>query len=156
MSYMGLSSYNPRLKEQWLIRKIIEEGMDVEVEYWESTVACYVLGASLPLSVLTGFIKIIRHEMLIDRIVMLTNDRVLLQGFYQFDKKRFIVKPWHKDLQKEKIESVPVWILVEVKIQERVPKHIYFENEQGILMQQEVVYEWASIPLGNARDMDTR
>jgi len=37
-------------------------------------------------------------------------DKVLLHGCYQFDKKPFIVKPWHKDFQKEKIEFVPVWV----------------------------------------------
>ena len=39
-------------------------------------------------------------------------------------------------------------MLVEVKIQEQVPKHFYFENEKGILMQQEVVYEWEPVLCG--------
>ena len=41
----------------------------------------------------------------------------------------------------EKIKVHHARVLVEVKIQEQVPKHIYFENENGILMQQEVVFE---------------
>ena len=61
--------------------------------------------------------------MLIDKIVMLKNgvvlvrfdsketrDRVLQQGCYQFDKKPFIVKPWHKDFQKKRIEALPIWV----------------------------------------------
>ena len=41
---------------------------------------------------------------------METRDKVLQQGCYQFDKKSFILKPWHKDFQKEKTEFVPVWV----------------------------------------------
>ena len=40
-----------------------------------------------------------------------------------------------------------------MKIQEQVPKHIYFENEKGILMQQKVVYEGSQSYVGNARAM---
>lgn len=79
--------------------------------------------ASPPFPVLMGFIKRIWSEFVIDKIVMLRNgvilvrfnsidtrDKVLVQGVYQFDKKRLIVKSWHKDFQKEKINQVPVLV----------------------------------------------
>ena len=46
---------------------------------------------------------------LLDLNSMEMRDKVLQQGYYQLYKKPFIVKPWHKDFQKEKIEFVPVW-----------------------------------------------
>lgn len=119
-----------------------------------------------------------------------TRDEVLMQGLYQFDKEPFIVKPWHEDFQKEKINQVPVWVwvqlgasalselasllgtpimtdkstqekseanyasvLIEVQIQEKVPKFIYFENENGILIQQEIVFEWEPYWVESARNM---
>ena len=39
-----------------------------------------------------------------------TGDEVMQQGFNQFDKKPFIVTPWHENFQKEKVEQVPVWV----------------------------------------------
>jgi len=98
--------------------RIVSGDVDPEVKYWESAVACFMLGASPPLLVLTSFIKRIWHDFLIDRIIIMfkngvllvrfdyveTRDKVLLQGCYHFDKKPFIVKPRHKDNQKDKIE----------------------------------------------------
>lgn len=117
-----------------------------------------------------------------------TRDKVLMQGLYQFDEEPFIVKPWHEDFQKEKINQVPVWVwvqlggsalselasllvtpimtdkstqekseanyasvLIEVQIQEKVPKFIYFENENGILIQQEIVFEWEPVLGGKCK-----
>ena len=59
--------------------KIGEDDIDPEVKYWESAVACYVLGASPPLSVVTGFIKRIWNGMAIDRIIMLKNGVILVR-----------------------------------------------------------------------------
>ena len=42
-------------------------------------------------------------------------------------------------------------VLIEVKIQEQVPKQIYLENENGILMQQEVVFEWEPVKCGKCK-----
>ena len=116
-----LEYIKPQIEGTLNYTKICTEDIDPEVKCWESAVACYVLGSSPPFSVLIGFVKRIWHDLLIDKIVMLRNgvvlvrfdsvetrDKVLQQGCYQFEKKLFIFKPWHKDFQKEKIEFVPV------------------------------------------------
>ncbi|KAJ8435323.1 hypothetical protein Cgig2_022924 [Carnegiea gigantea] len=108
-----LEFIKPWIEETLNYMKICTEDIDPEVKYWESTVACDVLGAFPPFSVLTSFVKCIRHDLLIDKIVVLRkgvvlvrfdyvemHDKVLLQGCYQFDKKPFIVRPWNKDFQK--------------------------------------------------------
>lgn len=148
-----------------------------------------MLGASPPFGVLIGFIRRIWTEYKIDKIVTLKNgiilvkfdsietrDEVLQRGFYHFDKKPFIVKPWYEGIQKEKVDRIPVWVqfpeldlrywgltalnklvsllgmpimvdkntveknmvyyarvLIEMPIMEKLPKHIYFEDEAGIV-----------------------
>ncbi|KAJ8435324.1 hypothetical protein Cgig2_022925 [Carnegiea gigantea] len=38
-----------------------------------------------------------------------------------------------------------------MEIKEHVPEHIYFENEHGVLMQQDIVYEWKPIVCGKCK-----
>ena len=152
---------------------------------------CYVSGASPHFGVLTGFIRRIWAEYKIEKIVTLKNSVVLLEfdsmetrdtvmqrGFYHFDKKLLIAKPWHEGMQKEKVEQVPVWVqfselnlkywslsalskltsifgipimadkntveknmghyarvLIEMPIVDKLPTHIHFEDEAGIIQQ---------------------
>jgi len=42
-------------------------------------------------------------------------------------------------------------ILIEIEIKEHVPEHIYFENEHGVLMQQDVIYEWKPVVCGKCK-----
>jgi len=68
-----LEYIKPQIEGTLNYTKICTEDIDPEVKYWESAVACYVLGSSPPFSVLTGFVKRIWHDLLIDKIVMLWN-----------------------------------------------------------------------------------
>ena len=80
--------------------KIKLEDIKPKIEYWESAVGCYALGASPPYRVLIGFIRRIWAEYKIEKIVTLKNgiilvkfdsivtrDAVMQRGFYHFDKK---------------------------------------------------------------------
>ena len=83
-----LEVIQPHIEGIMTYTKIVEDDIDPEVKYWESVVACYVLGASPLLSVLTGFSKRIWNELLIDRIIMLKNGVVLAQFDYKETRDR--------------------------------------------------------------------
>jgi len=59
--------------------KIEKEDVIFEISYWESAIARYVLGASPPLNVLSGFIQRIWADVTIHKIVRLRNGIVLVQ-----------------------------------------------------------------------------
>ncbi|KAJ8437767.1 hypothetical protein Cgig2_024071 [Carnegiea gigantea] len=124
--------------------KIEKEDVVSKISYWESAVACYVLGASPLLSVLNGFIKRIWAEVSIEKIVRLRNgivlvrfdseqtrDEVIQHACYHFVSKPFIVKPQHKNIQQEKIEQVQVIHVTKQTIHSRV-RH-YHSNDSLLL-----------------------
>ncbi|XP_010694020.1 uncharacterized protein LOC104906887 [Beta vulgaris subsp. vulgaris] len=105
--------------------KIEFEDVKEEIEYWESAVVCYVVGANPPYPVMEGFLRRVWAKKGIEKIVAVNKgvflvrfhnvdqrDEVLNYGFQFFDKKPLIVKQWHAemDFQKEDIKTVPIWI----------------------------------------------
>ncbi|XP_062103231.1 uncharacterized protein LOC133814259 [Humulus lupulus] len=96
-----------------------------EVQYWNSALVCYVLGANPPIHVIEGFLRRIWKQQNLDRVSLLTHgiflvrfhsvedrDRILKGGYQFFDKKPLIMKAWDPDVRftKEDVWKVPVWV----------------------------------------------
>ena len=95
-----------------------------EIDFWNSAVVCYVVGANPPINVMEGYVRRIWGGLKVDKVVLVkkgvylvrflsmeSRDKVL-QGHYFFDSKPLIVKPWDQDLDmdKEEVQVVPIWI----------------------------------------------
>lgn len=174
-----------------------------EIQFWQNSVVCYILGASPPQKVMEGFIRRIWGMKGMDMISLLGNgvymvrftnkedqERVLAMECQFFDGKPVIVKPWKADIdwKEKRVDSVPIWVelkgldlkywgvksmskivsrigkfvradkvtqeksnlsfarvLVEVKIDQQFPEMIQFLNENGVVINQQVYYEWKPI-----------
>ncbi|XP_074301067.1 uncharacterized protein LOC141632418 [Silene latifolia] len=96
-----------------------------EVEFWSQSVYCYILGSNPPFEVIEDYVYKAWEEFGIDRVSFMSNglflvrfktqngmDALLNAGYYFFDNKPIIIKPWDAelDLVKEKVETVPVWV----------------------------------------------
>ncbi|XP_062080558.1 uncharacterized protein LOC133785326 [Humulus lupulus] len=105
--------------------KIELEDIEEEVNFWNSSLVGYVLGANPPLSVLEGFARRVWRSRGVDKVGAISpgvfiirfdtienRDAVLEGGFVFFDKKPVILKPWdaNSDFKKENVCKVPTWI----------------------------------------------
>lgn len=105
--------------------KITMDDIQEEVQFWDSSIVCFVLGANPPTNVIDGFVRRIWGKLGVDKVAGLGNgihivrfnaienrDKVLAMGVQFFDKKPFIVKPWeqHMNMNKNDIKTVPIWI----------------------------------------------
>ncbi|KAL2931383.1 (3 5-dihydroxyphenyl)acetyl-CoA 1 2-dioxygenase, partial [Bienertia sinuspersici] len=105
--------------------KIELEDIKSEIEFWNSAIICYVLGAIPPIGVFEGFIRriwrmknvdkvanikngifLVRFESVEDRDMILNSDRPF------FVHKPVIMKPWTEnvDCTKDSVRSIPIWI----------------------------------------------
>ncbi|XP_074298560.1 uncharacterized protein LOC141629460 [Silene latifolia] len=100
MKNMG-SDTSPRVRPLQLTSSDVE----TELNYWSTTVYCYVLGANPPFKVIEGFVKRVKSEEM--------KLRVLQAGPVFFDNKPVIVKEWTPDIKlvKEAVDMVPIWII---------------------------------------------
>ncbi|XP_048503040.1 uncharacterized protein LOC125498800 [Beta vulgaris subsp. vulgaris] len=109
--------------------KIDVEDIQSEINFWNSSVVCYVIGADPPVHVMDGFVRRIWKNKGIDRVAMIKKglyivrfmtmerrDEVLAQGMLLFDSKPLIVKAWEQDknFYKEDVDVVPTWIQLRV------------------------------------------
>ncbi|XP_062089160.1 uncharacterized protein LOC133795723 [Humulus lupulus] len=105
--------------------KIELEDIEEEINYWQSAIVCYVLGANPPLHVLEGFMRRIWQHNGVDKVGTLSHgvfivrfqnmedrDKVISGGYIFFDKKPLIMKTWNPrdDFTKEDVKKVPIWI----------------------------------------------
>lgn len=105
--------------------KIDVEDIQEEIDFWNSVVICYILGANPPIYVMEGFIRRIWKNMGVDKVAsvdkgvfivrfttIVNRDKVLNGGFQFFHKKPMIIKAWtpELDLSKEVMRIVPMWI----------------------------------------------
>ncbi|XP_074319503.1 uncharacterized protein LOC141656489 [Silene latifolia] len=96
-----------------------------EVDFWNNAVFCYILGANPPWDLVKSFIYRVWDQFGIDRVSFLDNgsflvrfatvgarDALLKSGYYLFDNKPVVIKPWVMDMElvKAKVETVPVWV----------------------------------------------
>ncbi|XP_074290971.1 uncharacterized protein LOC141617705 [Silene latifolia] len=154
--------------------KITMEDVKPELDYWSTTVICYVLGGSPPWEVLNRFINRILGVYRFDKISFLLNglflvhfptleckNLVLQEGFPLFYSKPIIVKPWTKQssLTKEIVPPVPLWksklgyahLMIEVKVNQHFPDKICFKDEKGEDVWILVKYEWKPEICANCR-----
>ncbi|XP_062114163.1 uncharacterized protein LOC133825201 [Humulus lupulus] len=104
--------------------KIDDEDIAEEVNYWQSSIVCYVLGANPPIRILEGFVRRLWKDQ-VDKVRVLSSgifiirflsmemrNRILDGGYLFFGKKPLIMKPWNPvdDFSKEDIDSVPTWV----------------------------------------------
>ncbi|XP_062114416.1 uncharacterized protein LOC133825501 [Humulus lupulus] len=104
--------------------KIDDEDIADEVNYWQSSIVCYVLGANPPIRILEGFVRRLWKDQ-VDKVGILSSgifiiqflsmemrNRILDGGYLFFGRKPLIMKPWNPvdDFSKEDIDSVPIWV----------------------------------------------
>ncbi|XP_048489782.1 uncharacterized protein LOC125491732 [Beta vulgaris subsp. vulgaris] len=116
------------IKNAELVKPVTQIGLEdiqEEVEYWNSAIICYVLGANPPNVVMEGFVRRIWRNLGVDKVAMVAKgvfivrfttmenrDKVISGGYPFFDGKPVMVKKWHPDMDfsKEDIRRVPIWI----------------------------------------------
>uniref|UniRef100_A0A803QE60 Reverse transcriptase domain-containing protein n=1 Tax=Cannabis sativa TaxID=3483 RepID=A0A803QE60_CANSA len=129
--------------------KITLEDIEDEVQFWKSSIVCYVLGANPPLSVIEGFIRRIWKDK-VDKVGSLSygvflvrfesveiRDEILNGGYVFFNNRPLVMKAWDPDVnfKKEDIRSVPIWIqLPELELK--------YWDEHGFNVFTEIKYEW--------------
>ncbi|XP_074266664.1 uncharacterized protein LOC141589943 [Silene latifolia] len=102
-----------------------EEWQENELDFWSTSIFCYVLGSNPPSNVLGGYVRRIWKNLTIDKVAFQPNGvclvrfknsedkiKALQSGPLFFDSKPFIVKDWAPDskLEKEKPKSVHILI----------------------------------------------
>ncbi|XP_074299406.1 uncharacterized protein LOC141630497 [Silene latifolia] len=100
------------------------EDIKQEVAFWNNSVFCYILGANPPAEIIENFVYRIWDQFGIDRVSFLDNgiflvrftkfenrEALLNSGYYMFDNKPVVIRPWfpETELIKEKVDIVPVW-----------------------------------------------
>ncbi|XP_074293205.1 uncharacterized protein LOC141620164 [Silene latifolia] len=96
-----------------------------EVEFWKKYVYCYILGANPPWEIIEDYVYQVWQEFKIDRVSFMDNgiflvrlqsseckEALLSSGYYMFDNKPIVIKPWNVDVElvKAKVDVVPVLI----------------------------------------------
>ncbi|XP_070018229.1 uncharacterized protein [Nicotiana sylvestris] len=105
--------------------KITMADIKDEVNYWTTTVVCYILGSNPPQVVIDGYFRRIWGALGIDKVAQLNRGVFLVrfhsvesrrkaveEGVQMFDRKPVIVKPWKPDMEitKEQMENIPIWM----------------------------------------------
>ncbi|XP_048490011.1 uncharacterized protein LOC125491972 [Beta vulgaris subsp. vulgaris] len=101
-----------------------------KVDFWNSAIVRYVMGANPLIHVMEGFVHRIWKNIKVDKVAMIhkgvfivrfssmdNRDKILL-GHYFFDNEPLILKSWVADMDfmKEDLRSVPVWIQLKLNI----------------------------------------
>ncbi|KAL2897990.1 putative shell protein 2, partial [Bienertia sinuspersici] len=109
--------------------QITSEDVQPEIEFWQSSVVAFVIGASPPVQVMEGFIRRIWKQYGVDKVINLpkgmylirinsmeNRDKVLQHERPFFDSKPMILKPWVEDMDfmQDEIKKIPIWIQVSV------------------------------------------
>ncbi|XP_074299624.1 uncharacterized protein LOC141630764 [Silene latifolia] len=105
--------------------RLAKEDVMGEINFWSTSVVCYILGANPPSSVITGFVKRVWQSYGVDKIAFMPNGiflvrfktkeqqkLVLNNGHLIFDNKPVIVREWEPELElvKHSVKRVPIWI----------------------------------------------
>ncbi|CAI9114888.1 OLC1v1015705C1 [Oldenlandia corymbosa var. corymbosa] len=101
------------------------EDVKSEAEYWESSIAYFVLGAHPPIGIMERYFQKLWGNLGIDKVILLPSglfivrfttlnarDSMLNVNFYHFGSKPLIVKPWdvEKGINYNDVDYVPIWI----------------------------------------------
>ena len=71
--------------------KITPEDVHSELEYWQTSIVCSVLGANPSLEVMEGFLRRVWHSQTIDKISLVKNG-LFLAHFHNMDDQQLMVK----------------------------------------------------------------
>lgn len=108
-----------------LVGLLEHEDAESEKAFWNSSLACYVLGANPPISVMEGFVRRIWGSKGVQRVIyqgdgvfivrfesVLERDEVIQQRMYFFDKKSLIVRAWKlgEKVNEDEVAEVPIWV----------------------------------------------
>ncbi|KAL2930515.1 Histone-lysine N-methyltransferase H3 lysine-4 specific [Bienertia sinuspersici] len=107
--------------------KIRLHDIQPELDYWASSLYCYIIGANPPVSVMEGFIKRVWKKYDVDKVIgvkkslylirfkSMDNCQAALNGEkIFFDSKPIMLKPWSHDadVNQEDFMAIPIWIHV--------------------------------------------
>ncbi|KAJ8423396.1 hypothetical protein Cgig2_029106 [Carnegiea gigantea] len=135
--------------------KLEKEDVEAEIEYWQSTVICSVLGANPPFEIIQGYIKCIWAAYEIDKIIQIRKgvflvrfasmqDKLIVEkrGMYFFDAKPFLVQFLDLDVKfwgTTSLSKIRSTLGIPLKTDK------YTKDETMIsemLVRQQVKYEW--------------
>ncbi|KAL2923136.1 adenylate kinase [Bienertia sinuspersici] len=109
--------------------QITLDDVQPELDYWQSSIVTFVLGANPPVAVMDGFVRRIWSKHGVDKVIGLQKGMFLIRfntmeqrdmilGLEQpfFDSKPLIMKPWTEDmdLSQDIEKTIPIWIQVSV------------------------------------------
>ncbi|KAL2900249.1 hypothetical protein RDABS01_025331 [Bienertia sinuspersici] len=179
-----------------------------ELDYWASSVYCYIIGANPPVAVMDGFIKRVWKKYDVDKVIgakkslylirfkSLDNSKAVLNDEkIFFDSKPVMIKPWthDADVNQEDFLTLPIWIhvhshykywgmnvltkltkpigklvkvdhttanreklvyarcMIEVKIGQDLPSHVFFIDEYEQKQVVPITYEWRPVQCSNCK-----
>ncbi|KAJ8433396.1 hypothetical protein Cgig2_028996 [Carnegiea gigantea] len=113
-----------------------------EIEYWQQSIFCSVLGANPPFEVMQGFIKRIWSALDIDKIIHVRGG-----GADSLSKIGSLLGIPIKTDRFTKERSVIRYarLLIDIPLNSSFPKFIEFFNDNELLIRQHVVYEWKPV-----------
>ncbi|KAL2922907.1 Interferon-induced GTP-binding protein Mx [Bienertia sinuspersici] len=92
-----------------------------EIDFWESLVVTYVIGANPPTMLMEGFLHCIWSKYGVDILVFKKDytwlekrDKILNMECPFFDSNPMVVKAWKEDLDltKEVVKTIPIWVKI--------------------------------------------
>ena len=101
------------------------EDVQVEIDYWNSALYCYVVGANPPIHVMEGFFRRIWRNQGVDKATLVKEgiyvvrfnsmekrDLILVGNLPFFYSKPMILNRWtaEVDICKENVNVLPIWI----------------------------------------------
>lgn len=107
--------------------KIEYDDIQDEIDYWNSSIVCYVFGANPPINVMEGFFRRIWRNLAVDKVALASHgvflvrfttmenrDKVLAMPRPTFDHKPVFLKAWEPDMEicKEEVRTVPIWVQI--------------------------------------------
>ncbi|KAL2934560.1 LINE-1 retrotransposable element ORF2 protein [Bienertia sinuspersici] len=109
--------------------QITSEDVQPEIDFWQSSVVAFVIGAAPPVQVMEGFIRRIWKQYGVDKVINLpkgmylirlntmeNREKILQNERPFFDSKPMILKPWVEDMDfmQDEIKKIPIWMQVSV------------------------------------------
>lgn len=104
--------------------KIELDDIQPEIDFWASSIYCYVVGNNPPRSVMEGFIRRVWRNMGVDKVIVVKKGMFMIRfktmekrdqavkDHLFFDSRPVIIKPWHPDIDmlKEDVNTLPTWV----------------------------------------------
>ncbi|XP_074299071.1 uncharacterized protein LOC141630094 [Silene latifolia] len=118
----------PTIHKEEVPEELLEfthDDIKTEVEIWSHSVMCYILGANPPWAMVQDYIYNVWVRFGVERVSFLDNgvfivrftknkdrEAFLQPGYYLYDNKPIVIKPWTADmvLVKAKDDVVPAWV----------------------------------------------